>query len=38
MLPVYASYFAGGGERSRKKTLFGALGHADLATGIEHIK
>lgn len=26
MLPVYASYFAGGGERSRKKTLFGALG------------
>ena len=25
MIPVYASYFAGG-ERSRKKTLFGALG------------
>ena len=26
MLPVYASYFAGGGERSRRKTFFGALG------------
>lgn len=26
MLPIYASYFAGGGERSRKKTLIGALG------------
>ena len=26
MLPVYVSYFAGGGERSRKKTLLGALG------------
>ena len=26
MLPVYASYFAGGGERSKKKTLLGALG------------
>ena len=26
MLPVYASYFAGGGERSRRKTLIGALG------------
>lgn len=26
MLPVYISYFAGGGERSIKKTLRGALG------------
>lgn len=26
MIPIYLSYFAGGGERSRKKTLIGALG------------
>ena len=26
MLPIYLSYFAGGGERSTKKTLFGASG------------
>ena len=26
MLPIYLSYFAGGGERSTKKTLFGATG------------
>ena len=26
MLPIYISYFAGGGERSAKKTLMGALG------------
>lgn len=26
MLPIYLSYFAGGGERSMKKTLRGALG------------
>lgn len=26
MLPIYLSYFAGGGERSTKKTLRGALG------------
>ncbi len=26
MLPVYLSYFAGGGERSTKKTLMGAFG------------
>lgn len=26
MLPIYISYFAGGGERSAKKTLSGALG------------
>ena len=26
MLPIYISYFAGGGERSTKKTLMGALG------------
>ena len=26
MLPVYVSYFAGGGERSGKKTLTAALG------------
>ena len=26
MLPIYISYFAGGGERSRKKTIIGALG------------
>lgn len=26
MLPVYVSYFAGGGERTMKKTLSGALG------------
>lgn len=26
MIPIYVSYFAGGGERSRKKTFFGAFG------------
>ncbi len=26
MLPIYISYFAGGGERTKKKTLMGALG------------
>ena len=26
MLPIYLSYFAGGGERTTKKTLTGALG------------
>ena len=26
MLPIYISYFAGGGERSTKKTLLGAVG------------
>jgi len=26
MLPIYISYFAGGGERTTKKTLIGALG------------
>lgn len=26
MLPIYISYFAGGGERSTKKTLTGAIG------------
>jgi len=26
MLPIYISYFAGGGERSRRKTLVGATG------------
>lgn len=26
MLPIYISYFAGGGERSTRKTLLGALG------------
>lgn len=26
MLPIYLSYFAGGGERSTRKTLWGALG------------
>ena len=26
MLPIYVSYFAGGGERSTKKTVVGALG------------
>jgi len=26
MLPIYISYFAGGGERSARKTLIGALG------------
>lgn len=26
MLPIYISYFAGGGERTTKKTLLGALG------------
>ena len=26
MLPIYISYFAGGGERTRKKTLIGATG------------
>jgi len=26
MLPIYISYFAGGGERSIRKTLFGAMG------------
>ena len=26
MLPIYITYFAGGGERSMRKTLKGALG------------
>ena len=26
MLPIYISYFAGGGERSKRKTILGALG------------
>ena len=26
MLPIYVSYFAGGGERTRRKTFLGALG------------
>lgn len=26
MLPIYVSYFAGGGERSKRKTFLGALG------------
>ena len=26
MLPIYISYFAGGGERSTRKTLMGAFG------------
>lgn len=26
MLPIYTSYFAGGGQRTTKKTLLGALG------------
>ena len=26
MLPIYISYFAGGGERSTRKTVTGALG------------
>ena len=26
MIPIYVSYFAGGGERSQKKTFLGALG------------
>ena len=26
MLPIYISYFAGGGERTTRKTLLGALG------------
>ena len=26
MLPIYISYFAGGGERTVKKTITGALG------------
>ena len=26
MLPIYISYFAGGGERSSRKTLLGAIG------------
>ena len=26
MLPIYVSYFAGGGERSTRKTLTNALG------------
>lgn len=26
MIPIYVSYFAGGGKRSRKKTFLGALG------------
>ena len=26
MIPIYVSYFAGGGERSRKKTFLGAFG------------
>ena len=26
MLPIYISYFAGGGERTTRKTISGALG------------
>ena len=32
MLPVYVSYFAGGGERSTGKTLKSALGFVAVST------
>jgi len=34
MLPVYISYFAGGGERSTKKTVIGALGFVTGFTAV----
>ena len=34
MLPIYISYFAGGGERSTKKTLTGAIGLVVGVTGV----
>ena len=34
MLPIYISYFAGGGERSTKKTLTGAIGFVVGFTGV----
>ena len=34
MLPIYISFFAGGGERSTKKTLTGALGFVLGFTGV----
>ena len=34
MLPIYISYFAGGGERSTGKTLTGALGFVAGFTGV----
>lgn len=34
MLPIYISYFAGGGERSMKKTLTGALGFVTGFTAV----
>ena len=34
MLPIYISYFAGGGKRSTKKTLTGAIGDGYQALGL----
>ena len=34
MLPIYISYFAGGGERSTKKSLMGALGFVTGFTAV----
>ena len=34
MLPIYISYFAGGGERTMKKTLTGALGFVTGFTAV----
>ncbi len=37
MLPVYISYFAGGGEGGVKKTLAGAIDRETLEKGIRMI-
>ena len=34
MLPVYVSYFAGGGERTTRKTLLGAVGFVTGFTAV----
>ena len=34
MLPIYVSYFAGGGERSKRKTFLGALGFVTGFTAV----
>ena len=34
MLPIYISYFAGGGQRTTKRTLLGAMGFASGFTVI----
>ena len=36
MLPIYISYFAGGGERSTGKTLAGAVGFVSGFTAVHY--